>query len=171
MKLFFVVIFFAGVFSSCSTTIYVVRHAEKQTGSNNSMMTADPDLTENGKLRAKALADTLATKKITAVFATQYKRTQQTAEPTAALKSTSIKVYDAAKSGELIDSLSHWKNKGYLVVSHSNTILPMLLKLGLHPSMQEIADNDFDNLFVVRIKWFLKRTIGLKESTYGKVSP
>ena len=83
MKLLFSAMFFACLLSSCSTTIYVVRHAEKQTGVNNSMMSADPDLTDAGKARAKKMAEMLASKSITAVYATPYKRTQQTAEPTA----------------------------------------------------------------------------------------
>jgi len=96
MKLIFATTLVIFLCNGCTTTIYLVRHAEKQTTGNGSMMISDPDLTEDGRLRAKALADTLAGKKITAVYATQYKRTQQTAEPTAILKLTPIKRYDAA---------------------------------------------------------------------------
>ena len=105
------------------------------------------------------------------VYATQYKRTLQTAEPTSILKLTPIKRYDAAAGENLIDSLAHLKNKGYLVVGHSNTLPAMLLKLGLNPSMQEVPDNDYDNLFIVRIKWLVGRNIKLTEKTYGKSSP
>jgi len=171
MKLIFVMILVIFLCSGCTTTIYLVRHAEKQTTGNGSMMTSNPDLTEDGKMRAKALADTLAGKKITAVYATQYKRTQQTAEPTSVLKLTPVKQYDAAAGEDLIDSLAHRKHKGYLVVGHSNTLPAMLHKLGLNPSMHEIPDDDYDNLFIVRIKWLVGRSIKLTEKTYGKPSP
>jgi len=171
MKLIFTTMLVIVLFSACSTTIFVVRHAEKQTAGSGSMMTSDPDLTDDGRLRAKALAGTLTGKKITAVYATQYKRTQQTAEPTATIKITTVRPYDAAAGEHLIDSLAHRKKKGYLVVGHSNTLLTMLLKLGLYPSMQEIPENDYDNLFIVRVKWLVGRSIKLTEKTFGKPSP
>jgi phosphohistidine phosphatase SixA len=155
--------------TSCSSTIYVVRHAEKQ--ASNNTMSADPDLSDAGKQRALALADVLASKKFTAIYATPYKRTQQTAEPLAVAASLPITTYAANKGEVLIDSLSGKKNKTYLVVGHSNTLLPMLRKLGLQPSLKEIKDDDYDNLFVVRIKRFPGKKARLTEKTYGQVSP
>ena len=147
MKLIFATTLVIFLCSGCTTTIYLVRHAEKQTTGNGSM-TSDPDLQKTEDCGLKHLQIHWPAKKITAVYATQYKRTQQTAEPTSILKLTPIKQYDAATGENLIDSLAHRKNKGYLVVGHSNTLLAMLLKLGLNPSLQEIPDNDFDNLFL-----------------------
>jgi broad specificity phosphatase PhoE len=170
MKLIFNVLLCSALCSACSTTIYVVRHAEKQ-GAATAMMSNDPDLTEAGKERANALADSLKKKKITAVYSTPYKRTQQTAEPTAILKLLQVNSYNANAGETLIDSLAGTKKKAYLVVGHSNTVPAMLRKLGLHPSMQDIPDNDYDNFFVVRIKWFFGKNITLTEKTYGKVSP
>jgi broad specificity phosphatase PhoE len=71
----------------------------------------------------------------------------------------------------LLDSLIKQKNRRFLVVGHSNTIPAMLRHIGLTPSMENIPDNDYDNLFVVKLKWGLGRKISLKEKTYGKVSP
>src|SRR5690349_10813501 len=63
--------------SSVETTVLIVRHAEKGTGS-------DPDLTPEGRKRAQALVEAARRRGVAAVYHTQYKRSLQTAEPTAA---------------------------------------------------------------------------------------
>src|SRR6266542_5648998 len=58
--------------------VFVVRHAEKAvTGGEN------PDLSVAGQKRAEALARILKDSQITTVFVTEFKRTQETAAPTA----------------------------------------------------------------------------------------
>src|SRR3990172_10886646 len=59
-------------------TVFVVRHAEKGPES------PDPALTPAGQERARALARVLADASVLAVFVTEFKRTQETAEPLAA---------------------------------------------------------------------------------------
>ena len=61
-----------------SPVILIVRHAEKATTGGN-----DPDLSLAGQKRADALARILRDSQITAVFVTEFKRTQETAAPTA----------------------------------------------------------------------------------------
>lgn len=156
---------FVLVLVACNTSkIYVVRHAEK--GSTG----ADPGLTTEGKQRAEALKDYLHADTLMGAFATQYERTFQTAEPTAIDQRITLRRYQANAGNALLDSLSHIKKKNYLVVGHSNTVLTMLQSIGLHPSMSEIPDTDYDNLFVVKVKWFLGRHVRLKETTYGKAT-
>jgi broad specificity phosphatase PhoE len=81
------------------TTIWLVRHAEKAEPSSTAMMLAsDPDLNEEGKQRATALATELKPHKVAAVFVTLYKRTGQTGEPTLKqFKLTDLQTYDPAK--------------------------------------------------------------------------
>jgi len=55
----------------------VVRHAEKAADGN------DPDLSAAGQQRAEGLARILKDAEITAIFTTEFKRTQETAAPTA----------------------------------------------------------------------------------------
>ena len=149
--------------TACSTSkIYVVRHAEK--GSTG----AGPGLTPEGKERAIALKDLLHSDSLNGAFATQYERTFLTAEPTAIDQRITLRRYQANAGNALLDSLSHIKKKDFLVVGHSNTVLTMLQSIGLHPSMSEIPDTDYDNLFVVTVKWFWGRHVKLQERTYGK---
>src|SRR5436309_7919351 len=64
--------------ADAAPVVFVVRHAEKTTGGGN-----DPELSPAGHKRADALARILKDSQITAVFVTEFKRTQETAEPTA----------------------------------------------------------------------------------------
>ena len=148
--------------TGCSTTIYLARHAEQQTGAGD-MMRNDPPLTQAGRLRAKALADSLTGNRLSAVFSTPYKRTLQTAEPTAIIMARPVITYSADNGDKLVDSLSHQKNRSFLVVGHSNTVPAMLRHIGLNPNMQNIDDNDYDNFFVVRIHWGLRKKITLSQ--------
>jgi hypothetical protein len=59
------------------------------------------------------------------------------------------------------------------VVGHSNTIPQMILHINLNPGFTgNIADNDFDNLFIIlkKTKWG-KTKLSLVKKTYGKISP
>ena len=58
-------------------TVFVVRHAEKGPEATN------PPLTPEGRQRAIALARVLGDSKISAVFASEFKRAQETVDPLA----------------------------------------------------------------------------------------
>src|SRR4029077_5151171 len=60
-----------------STIVFLVRHAEKAAEG------ADPSLNDAGRKRAGALADMLADAGITAIFSSEFHRTQETAAPLA----------------------------------------------------------------------------------------
>ena len=61
-----------------STTVFLVRHAEKAKDDPR-----DPTLSDAGRRRAEALDALLVRVDVTHLFATEYKRTQQTLEPLA----------------------------------------------------------------------------------------
>ena len=69
--------------------IYLVRHAEKETGPN-------PVLTARGIERAEALRDLLKDSSITEIYSTDYKRTIQTANPLAEHLAMEISIYQAS---------------------------------------------------------------------------
>ncbi len=71
------------------TTVIVVRHAEKVDNS------ADPDLSEAGKARAVLLSRLLGATEVSALFSSQYKRTQQTLLPLATKLNLEIRTVDA----------------------------------------------------------------------------
>jgi len=156
----------AGVlFSSCTHTsiIYVVRHGEKVAPSGDVALSGD------GLQRAETLKDSLANKKLTAVYSTNYKRTQQTAGPTATLFGKNIITYNNGDS--LMQVLVNRKNVKALVAGHSNTVPNMLRAVGLQTSFSgNIPDNQYDNLFIVTIKWKGTKSVTMQEVKYGTLS-
>lgn len=130
-------------------TIFVVRHAERADTSAGApaTMATDPDLSETGRARAASLAALLREARISEIFVTEYKRTQQTAAPLAtALGLTPIVI--AAK--DLAGLTSRLKQLGgpALVVGHSNTVPEVIAALGVGTPVS-VADTEFDHLFIV----------------------
>jgi broad specificity phosphatase PhoE len=127
--------------ATAQSTVFVVRHAEKADA------TKDPDLSEAGRARAETLAKVLRDAKIAAIYVTEFKRTQETAAPSAKALGITVTVSPAQDSAALIAKLRA-SNGNALVVGHGDTIPNLMKALGIsEPS--NIADNDYDNLFVV----------------------
>jgi broad specificity phosphatase PhoE len=130
-------------------TIFVVRHAERadtSTGAPATMAT-DPDLSDTGHARAASLASMLKDARISAIFVTEYKRTQQTAAPLAKALGITPTVFAANDMAELMARLK--KSDGSaLVVGHSNTVPDVIAALGVAAPVA-VGDAEFDNLFIV----------------------
>jgi phosphohistidine phosphatase SixA len=149
--------------NSCTTsTIYIVRHADRLDKSDDSPLSAE------GFARAQALKDSLKNTQIDLVFVTQYRRTLQTAEPLATLKGLAPVVYQPRPNTEIVARLKTLKNKNALVVGHSDTILEIAKGLGTAPSRDKIESADYDNLLIVKLKkgLFVKSTT-LQEKRFG----
>ena len=132
------------VISSCNVHhIYFVRHAEKA-----GAMQKDPPLTEAGMQRAEELSTLLDKKKIKAVYSTQTIRTKHTAKPLADRLNLPVQLYTPDTIANLLTNLKV-DRKNSLVVGHSNTLLPMLVMIGIKPEKNEIPDWEYDNLFRV----------------------
>lgn len=128
-----------------ATTVYVVRHAEKEDG-------RDPALTVQGKRRAKALAAMLGDDDIAAVFATEYLRTRQTVEPLAMALGMEVEVSAAGKPEELAQRiLREFSGAAVVAAAHSNTVPRILTALGVRETV-EISDKEYGDLFVVEVR-------------------
>jgi broad specificity phosphatase PhoE len=125
------------------STLFLVRHAEKATGGD----AKDPDLSEAGHARAEALATVLKDAAITAIYATEFKRTQQTAEPLARALDLTTTITPAKETEALVAQLKS-ATGNVLIVGHSNTI-PEIMKAFSIKAPPEIAEEDFDNLFAL----------------------
>ena len=133
-----------------TTTIIVVRHAEKSTDDPR-----DPSLSAAGQERAKALIGVLKSAGVSDIYTTQYKRTRQTAEPFAQQSGVSIveRPINAANSSNYArdlarEILSTSSGKGVLVVGHSNTV-PDIVKALSGIAVPEITDAEYDHVFIV----------------------
>jgi broad specificity phosphatase PhoE len=129
--------------------VFLVRHAERADAGTPAakMAGADPELSDAGKARAASLAALLKDAKITAIFTTEYKRTRDTAQPLAAATGVAAAVVDSKDAASLIDKVKASAGN-ILVVGHSNTLPDVIKALGVGEPVS-IADDQFDNLFVV----------------------
>ena len=145
-----------------TTTIWIVRHAEKATTPGN-----DPDLSTEGKVRATELAKQLKDQKIAAIYTTPYKRTSQTGEPT--LKQAGLPALQTYNPADLAaftkQILQDHAGKTILVIGHSNTVIPTLQALGATKPFDTLDDEDYDQLFKVTIGPDKKASLDVKQ--YG----
>ena len=125
-----------------STTIVLVRHAERLPEAS------DPRLSELGQARAERLAGLLAQTGLSDVYVSEARRTQETAAPVAAATAATIRVIEAAEQKRLLRRLK-WRHRGdvVLVVGHSNTI-PAIAD-GLGAPIGVIDDADHAGLWIV----------------------
>ncbi len=135
--------------ASAQTTIFFVRHAERaDSGSGEApKMATDPDLSDAGRARAQSLATVLKDAQVTAIFTTEYKRTQQTAAPLAKALGLTISPINAKDIAQLVKRLTTLKGNA-LVIGHSNTVPDVIKALGAPPP-PDIPDDEFDNLYVL----------------------
>ena len=131
-------------YANAAPVVFIVRHAEKASTGGN-----DPDLSVQGQKRADALAQILKDSKITAVFVTEFKRTQETAAPTARAAQVSPTVVPASDIGALVQKLRAL-NGNALVVGHGNTIPELLRALGIATTVS-IPEDDYTEIFAVLV--------------------
>ena len=123
--------------------VFLVRHAEKASNSN------DPNLTEAGHARARTLSDLMSRAGATHLFSTDTRRTRQTAQPTADSIGSTIQVYDAIDG--LIGQIRSLPEPSLaLVVGHSNTVGSIASELGVVETIS--IGNEFDNLLVIGLR-------------------
>src|SRR5215217_7075309 len=93
-----VVFAYFSTFSRPVTTVILVRHAEKKIEPNN----PDPDLAPDGLERAQEIARVFGDAGVNAIYATQYKRTQQTVKPLSDRTGVAVTVLDAKDTNGLL---------------------------------------------------------------------
>jgi 2,3-bisphosphoglycerate-dependent phosphoglycerate mutase len=152
--------------SQATTTMFFVRHTEKALEPAD-----DPGLSPEGQRRAAELArqlvDADVVAGIDAIYSTPYRRTLETAQPTADALDLDINRYDPSDNEAVLATiLKTHKGKIILVVGHSNTVPTMIADLGASKNVPAIAEFEYDNIYVISIPWFGKtKTIRLR---YGE---
>ena len=137
-------------FALAQAAVFVVRHAEK-------ISESDERLTDAGRKRAARLAKMLANAGIRAIYATDTERARDTAGPLAEQLRLNVTTYDvgAGMSGKPPDASSFVQSlrrdhaqDAVLVVGHSNTVPAILKALGCAEEVT-IGAQQYDDLFVV----------------------
>jgi broad specificity phosphatase PhoE len=142
----------AAALAGCAlpTTIYVVRHAEPDT---SNPADRDPSLSADGVDRARALAAITMQPRVSSIYVTQFKRTQETAQPTAQTLHVAPVVFpvgaDALSYAHALvaDILTRHQGEVVLVVGHSNTVPAIIEVLG--GTRPAIGENEYDKFFEV----------------------
>src|SRR5213078_478315 len=139
-----VLLFVSGPIVSAQPVVVIVRHAEKASDGGN-----DPDLSSAGRARADALARILKNSGITAIFTSEFKRTQETAAPIATSTHLTPTVVAAKDTAGLVAKL-HQLNGNALVVAHGDTIPNIIKALGINSPIN-IPDADYSELLIVTL--------------------
>jgi broad specificity phosphatase PhoE len=129
-------------FTHAQQVVYLMRHAEQG---------PPPELalTEAGHRRAAALAHRLKDARITAIFATDAVRTQETAGPIAKAFGLTPKLVALAQIEELVQRVrSEPAHARVLVVNHSLNIGAILKGFG-HRETAVVARDEYDALFII----------------------
>jgi len=129
------------------TTIILTRHAEKIIDPNN----PDVDLSPAGQARALEIVRMLGDAGVNAIYATQYKRTQQTVKPLADKLGLPVTIVNAKNTPDLIAQIKA-RNSGQtiFIAGHNNTVPEIIAALG-GPQYPNIPETEYDNLFVVTV--------------------
>lgn len=130
--------------SNAPYTLYLVRHAEKDLGT-------DPDLTPEGRARAKALVALMTEADPALVYSTNYNRTRQTAAPAALALELPIIYYDPSDLEAFADKLKQDRQSA-LIVGHSNTTPQLVEALGGEPGTPIVEATEYDRLYVLNLR-------------------
>jgi broad specificity phosphatase PhoE len=131
-----------------ATIVILVRHAEKKIVPPENK---DPDLSPAGLARAEELRKMFADSGITAIYATQYKRTQQTVKPLSDKLGLPVTRVEAKKTSELVKQIrARGAGQVIFVAGHNNTVPEIIAALG-GPQLPIIPEAEFDNLYLLSV--------------------
>lgn len=151
------VILFAyfSTFSRPITTVIIVRHAEKKIEPEN----PDPDLTPEGVERSREIARVFGDAGVNAIYATQYKRTQQTVKPLADRTGVGVTLLDSKQTDELVNRIQTvHRGQTVFIAGHNNSV-PAIASALSGENYPVIPESEYDNLFVVTIYRFGKAKV------------
>ncbi len=135
------------VFSRPITTVILIRHAEKIIDPNN----PDVDLSPAGQARAQEIVRMFGDAGINAIYATQYKRTQQSVKPLADKLGLPINQVNSKNTAELISQIkSQHAGQIIFIAGHNSTVPEIIAALG-GPQYPVIPETEYDNLYVVTV--------------------
>ncbi len=144
--------------SATTTTIVLVRHAEKVMATID-----DPPLSAEGERRADRLAqmfgDVKGAGRLDAIYVSDTKRAQQTAAPLASRLGVKPVVYPASDvEGTAKKLLREHRGGRALIVGHNNTVPAIVNRLS-GMSVPEIPEDEYDNVYVVTVPSFGRASV------------
>lgn len=130
-------------------TVILVRHAEKKIEPPENK---DPDLSPAGLARAQELVRVFGDSGVATIYATQYKRTQQTVKPLADKLGISVTQVEAKNTPDLVKQIRAEKGgRTVFVAGHNNSIPEIIAALG-GPKLPIIPEREYDNLYILTVQ-------------------
>jgi broad specificity phosphatase PhoE len=154
MKLLFTIIFCLFIFATNAqtTTIILLRHAEKDTTQPNATkMTADPPLTKAGEARAESLLTVLKIYQPDIIYSTNYNRTKATVAPLAKKYGKDILTYNPADLANFAEEIRLKQSKTIVVAGHSNTTPALVNALLKQKKYESLPDSVYNKFWIVTI--------------------
>jgi len=132
-------------------SVIVLRHAEKAAEGGQ-----DPQLSARGRERAAEVARLLAKVQPTAIYASNFLRTQETVAPLAAATGVRVTTVPASEQDRLVEACKALEDGQTLVVcGHSNTVPKLLRALGAEPAAldakQNIPDDAYTRVYILTL--------------------
>lgn len=141
-----------GYAQSKTTTVILVRHAEKEVVTNgDKMMQADPPLSAEGRQRAENLVTALKDFSPTLVFSSNYERTRATVTPVSLKHGLEIQYYDPRDQQSLADKLKSLTAQTIVVAGHSNTVPALVNMLLGENKFENLDESVYNKIFIVTI--------------------
>ena len=131
-----------------SKTIYLIRHAEKDT-----LPEKNPILTQEGYDRSYRLARLFKQTRLDAIYSTLYNRTMHTVDSLATMKGMQTNIYQPKDLRQLnIDIEGNKELNNVIISGHSNTTPAMAnVFMGQKVIDAGFHEDDYDNFLVVNI--------------------
>lgn len=150
------------------TTVILIRHAEKNIEPNN----PEPELSPAGQARAQELVRMFGDTGINAIYATQYKRTQQTVKPLADKLGLPVNQVNSKNTADLLAQIRLQHSGQVIFVSGHNSTVPEIIAALGGPTYPTIPETEYDNLYIVSVYRTGKaKVVKLKYGTASPASP
>ena len=149
--------------SPAAVEFIVVRHGEKIAA-----QAEDPQLSASGLKRAAKLARLFSDTDITTVYSTDFRRTRQTAAPTAEAHRLNLSLYDAQiPAAEWAASLRARHVQGaILIVGHSNTV-PDIVSALSGEAVEAIPESQYELIY--RVAFAADGSVDLQRTQFGAI--
>ena len=147
--LLFIAVVAAGVWlfdARATTVVFVLRHAEAEPGND-----PDPGLSLEGRERAARLAKMLSqaqpVRGVDAIFASEFRRAQQTVTPLSETLALPVNVAPSATWGELARRITREHRGEFVVAVGSAATVPQLVRV-LTDAEVNVRDDEYDVVFI-----------------------
>ena len=140
-----------------TTVVFVVRHAETE-----GIADPDPALSIDGRERAARLAKVVSQAKpergLDAIFASEFRRTQQTVAPLSESFKLPVNVVPSATWGDLPKRIKRQHRGEFVLVAGSSNTVPPLIE-ALTGQNVTLREDEYDTLFVIFVPQISKTKV------------